>query len=781
MMSLNHIENTKLPLELDFKDLKSKGLAYIQEHSSTQWSNLNPSDPGVTILEQLCYAFTELGYCSNFSIQDILTTKTGDLQIEDQFYLPENILTTSPITVNDYIKYIIDHVSGIKNVVINPISSTATFVNGLYEVFLQVDTTYANTTQINNPVLDTFFVVNTVRNLGETFLMPKVLQEKNYSITGGLLLKKGFDVHTVIATIIEKINTYVFPPVVATGYDKLNEDNISTNAIFNGPKLENGWIPTSSIQQKKDTIQLFEIVEIIQSVAGVSSCMDASFIDASGEKQEVASCSKSEILVFDFLENQRTPSSEGIDVYNLGKPINEGLDLTLISELKLLQNLTEAIDTVAAIQMQPELPISKFRDIESYYSIQNTFPDIYAVGLNAVNEQSSVTQIAQSRQLKGYLTLFDQLLANQFSQLANLGQLFSFKNAQTADPVDQAYFYNTKDKNEQEQLTYPEPFQSFSPTYFYQSLYKSVPNMQPLLKNNTVFNFSHVYENHQELERKSWEEYQTDPYNSYIYGLMQVMENEDENLDRRNAILNHLLARHGVSPLCIDNIIQTNVYTGNESKDQILLKSLYLQNLGILSYYRTKAYDVLSASKLPSITVFLKLPNTLKQLKLAVKDISVNSTAIQFFIDKLSGEISTEFVTILESFIAKKEEKINEQTNEDIIFLNKQLLKIVERLTELNKILSKEGELIPESITTSYSSIRESICLLEKLIAHPVSTIFNSELIAEQQKLEQQDFTNYNTIDVKLSLLFALQKHYKNYLQEGIEEKNTWISKYLAS
>ena len=73
MEDLHHIEDSKLPIELDYKALKEEGMAYIQKHSGNQWTNLNPSDPGITILNQLCYAFTELGYCANFPIKDILT------------------------------------------------------------------------------------------------------------------------------------------------------------------------------------------------------------------------------------------------------------------------------------------------------------------------------------------------------------------------------------------------------------------------------------------------------------------------------------------------------------------------------------------------------------------------------------------------------------------------------------------------------------------------------------------------------------------------------------
>lgn len=66
MSKINHIINTPLPKSQDFESLKAEGLAYIQQYGGKDWTNLNASDPGVTILEQVCYALTELGYCNDF-------------------------------------------------------------------------------------------------------------------------------------------------------------------------------------------------------------------------------------------------------------------------------------------------------------------------------------------------------------------------------------------------------------------------------------------------------------------------------------------------------------------------------------------------------------------------------------------------------------------------------------------------------------------------------------------------------------------------------------------
>ena len=118
MLNDQYIKDGPLPIDQDFKILKETGIAYIQSYSNYEWSNLNPSDPGITILDQICYALTELGYCNDFSIEDILTNEKGKIEFKNQFFLAEQILTTTPTNVNDYKKFLIDEVKEILNVII---------------------------------------------------------------------------------------------------------------------------------------------------------------------------------------------------------------------------------------------------------------------------------------------------------------------------------------------------------------------------------------------------------------------------------------------------------------------------------------------------------------------------------------------------------------------------------------------------------------------------------------------------------------------------------------
>ena len=47
--------------DLDFTFLKSKGLEYIEQIAGDLWTDYNSHDPGITILEMLANAITDLG------------------------------------------------------------------------------------------------------------------------------------------------------------------------------------------------------------------------------------------------------------------------------------------------------------------------------------------------------------------------------------------------------------------------------------------------------------------------------------------------------------------------------------------------------------------------------------------------------------------------------------------------------------------------------------------------------------------------------------------------
>ena len=91
---------------MDFELLRKEAIAYIQRISGNIWTDYNAHDPGITILEVLCYAITDLSYRANKPIQDLLALESGSLA--GQFFKASQILPGKALTLSDYRKLLMD-------------------------------------------------------------------------------------------------------------------------------------------------------------------------------------------------------------------------------------------------------------------------------------------------------------------------------------------------------------------------------------------------------------------------------------------------------------------------------------------------------------------------------------------------------------------------------------------------------------------------------------------------------------------------------------------------
>ncbi len=107
-------QNPTLKPYEDFFELRRKGIGYIEQMGSRWWTDYNLHDPGITILEALCYAITDLSYRTGWEMKDLLMQKDGKTAENQSFFTAKEILTISPLTPNDYRKLLID-LEGIRN------------------------------------------------------------------------------------------------------------------------------------------------------------------------------------------------------------------------------------------------------------------------------------------------------------------------------------------------------------------------------------------------------------------------------------------------------------------------------------------------------------------------------------------------------------------------------------------------------------------------------------------------------------------------------------------
>lgn len=89
------------PLE-DFADLRRVAVDYAQEASGKIWTDYNLHDPGVTLLEQTCFALSEIAYQVGLPTRDLLTNKRGNFCFHNLgLFRPRKVLNTTPVTRDD--------------------------------------------------------------------------------------------------------------------------------------------------------------------------------------------------------------------------------------------------------------------------------------------------------------------------------------------------------------------------------------------------------------------------------------------------------------------------------------------------------------------------------------------------------------------------------------------------------------------------------------------------------------------------------------------------------
>ena len=99
---------TVAPL-IEFSDLRRIAIQYAQDASREQWSDYNVHDPGVTLLEQTCFALSQLAYQSALPIRDLLTTpRHSFLFREIGMFHPRKVLEGQPVTHSDIESWISD-------------------------------------------------------------------------------------------------------------------------------------------------------------------------------------------------------------------------------------------------------------------------------------------------------------------------------------------------------------------------------------------------------------------------------------------------------------------------------------------------------------------------------------------------------------------------------------------------------------------------------------------------------------------------------------------------
>ncbi len=567
----------------DFQHLLGEGIKYIEQYGSKFWTDYNPHDPGITILDVLCYAITELGYRADFDIKDLLTGKNNKIE-NNTFFSAATIFSNAPLTIIDYRKLLID-IEGISNAWLIPTKNTLDangylipndgeaniyinkvedklslsnrdknntllqqlFLRGMNKVKIELDEDpilgdlntlllefafWENDRWVNlkivpqfthwnhldaqlfhtmnvpgniiitsikkiqdivflivDSVLDpshslhfrifpgderesdliiTHFskVENTIeiislfekkknkiqeifskvaiklhknRNLTEDYLCTEIVEKVDIGICADIEIEPGSDVVEVMTLIQLAIDNIINPKIKFYTLSEMVKEGHHSEDIFMGPKLTHGFLKDSEVEkaQLPTEIHASDIIAVLMEIPGVKSVRNL-MMTAYNELG----------LPIPNAQNEKWVLKLSGEV----KPVFNSQKSKLLLFLKNIPFLLSEIQTMRVEQMvilhKSKFNHKKLQDAKNdfeiehgthfnfdhYYSIQDEFPKNYGLGKNYISEKETPLRKAQAKQLKGYLYFYEQILADFFNQLYNAKALFDTK------PLTKTYF-----------------------------------------------------------------------------------------------------------------------------------------------------------------------------------------------------------------------------------------------------------------------------------------------------------------------------------------------------
>ncbi|HKR05789.1 MAG TPA: hypothetical protein VJY62_14235, partial [Bacteroidia bacterium] len=219
--------NKVFPEYLDWEKLRDEGRDYLGKFSGKLWTDHNTHDPGITILEMLCYAIMDLGYRTNLPDADIFARKPDDdtSAKDNNFFTPSQILACNPVTIMDFRKMLID-IAGVKNAWLensfydcndskntNPgrkETACSDCYNGLYHVYIELENNY--NLRIDKEKEEYEKLIDKIksrllshRNLCEDFIDLHILCKKEIGVCADIELNTGVNPEDVYVKAVEKL------------------------------------------------------------------------------------------------------------------------------------------------------------------------------------------------------------------------------------------------------------------------------------------------------------------------------------------------------------------------------------------------------------------------------------------------------------------------------------------------------------------------------------------------------------------------------------------------
>ncbi len=470
--------------DVAFDSLRDKSIKDIEQYAPTSWTDHTTSDPGITILEQIIVQFTRLGEKLQLPLADLLASN-GDIQqsddssplayakpidLNDQFFTADQVLTTAPVSLNDRRRLLLDHPL-VANVLIEPIklleqplywdaveqqlsfdeltSDHPVALPGRYRALVELVRDHGLDNDERQSLSDELLqTLQQQRNICEQWQEVIMLEPEWIKLKGSISLKTGADVEQTLIDIHQAITEYINPPLTALSKSQMQARGRDSGDIYQGPMLENGYFDEADLAdvQVRKNVRVSDIIRLVMDFTQVSHVHRLQLSNSASPGDDdwcdwVLPISSGRVArlepIIDETDLDAVLNADPNAVLNAELVVNGFIDcyknntLCAIDADLIAQRLADrqALTLVETEQIQWRdipMPQGYVQDL-SYSSVQQQFPVVYGLGDNALPDSVGLSRLAKVKQLQGYLLMFDQVMANYHQQLADMGQLLDSK------------------------------------------------------------------------------------------------------------------------------------------------------------------------------------------------------------------------------------------------------------------------------------------------------------------------------------------------------------------
>lgn len=354
------------------------------------------------------------------------------------------------------------------------------------------------------------------RNLGEDAVRIGLARVQEVSVRARLEVSSGIDVERLLARIFMDIDAALTPRVRFRSLTERRAVDADASEVYDGPLLRRGFLGGGGddvsyprVVYSSDILRMImrrrsaEGGDVVtqenpagRDIIAVTNLSLGNFINNRPITVNAVDCLHM-VDIARFLPRLSIPKSRIACVRNESElSFDLGRVLALYGALQDEARASLLTDDPSPVwQVTPGTAMP----VEDYVPLQNELPATYGVGESALPDSAPPERHAAAKQLQGYLFGIEQILGDVTAQLGNINRFFSAEADDT-------------------------------PSYFVRAPF-DLPGAQSLLRRF--------------VPGTSWETFIADADNPVVRALREAAETRERRLDRRNRMLDHLLARQG--------------------------------------------------------------------------------------------------------------------------------------------------------------------------------------------------------------------------------------------